>query len=176
MSRGGSCSTGRPIGPTCRSSGRAVAETITVLAVLAVAGVCLAIRHHWRALGILLVAMAVEGATYATATWVISRHRPRVARLEDLIVSDSFFSGHVAASVALYGSLAVVVWSLTRQPVIRALFLALACLAPVVVASARMYRGMHYFSDVFVGALVGLGCIVVAVVAVRVGAPEPEQS
>ena len=152
------------------AAGSTVSATLTVVAVVVVAGVCLAIGRHWRELGIVLVAMAVEGATYLTATWVISRHRPRVARLEHLIVSDSFFSGHVAAAVALYGSLAVVVWSLTRQPVIRALLVALALVAPVVVASSRMYRGMHYLSDVSVGALVGLGCIVVAIVAVRVGA------
>jgi len=40
---------------------------------------------------------------------------------------------------------------------------------PIVVALSRMYRGMHYASDVTAGALVGLGCIAVAIVSVRAG-------
>lgn len=150
--------------------GSAVSATLTVIVLVVVAGLFLVIRRHWRELGIVLVAMAIEGATYLTATYVITRHRPRVARLEDLIVSDSFFSGHVAAATALYGSLAVVVWSLTRQPVLRVLFAVLAIVAPLVVATSRMYRGMHFASDAIVGALVGLACIVIAVTAVHFGA------
>jgi undecaprenyl-diphosphatase len=63
----------------------------------------------------------------------------------------------------------VIVWSLTRQRVWRALFLALAIVAPLVVATSRVYRGMHNTTDVICGALIGGGCIVVGYVAVRAG-------
>jgi undecaprenyl-diphosphatase len=149
--------------------GSRFSETLTVAIVLMVAFTLLALRRHWRELGILAVALAVEAATYATATYLIHRHRPQVPRLEDLIVADSYFSGHSAAAVAMYGSLAIIVWRLTRNVVLRAVFIALAVAAPVIVALSRMYRGMHYASDVTVGALVGLGCIAVALVAVHVG-------
>jgi undecaprenyl-diphosphatase len=149
-------------------------ETLTVAVILVVAFAFLAVRRHWRQFGILAVAMGVEAATYATATFAVERHRPNVPRLEELIVADSYFSGHVAAAVAMYGSLAIVVWSLTRRPVVRALFGVLAVAAPLVVALSRMYRGMHYASDVTIGALVGLGCIVVALLAVRAGTRESE--
>jgi membrane-associated phospholipid phosphatase len=149
--------------------GSRFSETVTVAVVLLVVFALLALRRHWRELGIVAVAIAVEGATYATATYVVERHRPQVARLEDLIVADSYFSGHVAAAVAMYGSLAIVVWRLTRNAVLRAAFVVLAVAAPVIVALSRMYRGMHYASDVTVGALVGLGCIAVALLAVRAG-------
>jgi membrane-associated phospholipid phosphatase len=113
--------------------------------------------------------MAAEGGVYVTATYVISRNRPAVPRLEDLIVTDSFPSGHTAASMALYGSLCIIVWSLTRGRVWRALFLALAIVGPLVVATSRVYRGMHNTTDVICGLLIGAGCITVGYVAVRAG-------
>ena len=146
-----------------------LSDTVTVAAIMVVAFAFLLIRRHWRQVGILGVAMVVEAATYATATFFVERHRPTIPRLENLVVADSYFSGHVAAAVALYGSLAVIAWSLTRQPVVRALFVLLAVVAPLAVALSRMYRGMHYASDVATGAVVGLGCIVVALLAVRAG-------
>jgi membrane-associated phospholipid phosphatase len=144
-------------------------ETVTVLVLLAAVLAALALTRHWRELGIVAVSMTVEAATYLSATYVVERHRPMVPRLEDLIIADSYFSGHVAAATAMYGSIAMVVWSLTRRAVLRGLVLVLAIAAPLVVALSRMYRGMHYASDVTVGALVGLGCLVVAALAVRAG-------
>ena len=144
-------------------------ESVTVMVILAAVLAVLALTRHWRELGIVVVAMTVEAATYLSATYFVERRRPMVPRLEDLIVADSYFSGHVAAATAMYGSIAIVVWSLTRRAFLRGLVLVLAIVAPLVVALSRMYRGMHYASDVTVGALVGIGCLVVAVLAVRAG-------
>ena len=36
------------------------------------------------------------------------------------------------------------------------------------VATSRMYRGMHHPIDAFAGMLLGIGCLAVALVAVRV--------
>jgi len=154
---------------TVSKIGSYVAETVTVLIVLAVALVVLAFKRAWPQFGLLVIAMAAEGGVYAIVTYFISRNRPAVPRLEDLIVADSFPSGHTAASMALYGSLCIVVWSLTRSRVWRGLFLALAILAPLVVGTSRMYRGMHNATDVIGGLLIRAGCIVVAYVAVTAG-------
>jgi undecaprenyl-diphosphatase len=147
-----------------------LSETVTVAVILVVVLGALAWRRHWRQFGMIVVAMAVEVATYSTATYFVERHRPAVPRLEKLVVADSYFSGHVAAAVALYGSIAVAAWSLTRRPIVRVIVVVLAVVAPLAVALSRMYRGMHYASDVTVGATVGLGCIVVGVLAARAGA------
>ena len=154
---------------TVSQIGSGVAETVTVFAVVAIALAVLAWRRCWPQCGLLVVAMLAEGGTYLAATYFVSRNRPAVPRLEDLIRSDSYPSGHTAASVALYGSLALIVWSLTDQRVWRALFLALAVVAPLVVATSRVYRGMHNVSDVVSGALLGALCIIVGSVAVRAG-------
>ena len=91
------------------------AETVTVFAVAGIAVVILAWHRCWPQFALILVTMLVEAGVYLVATYFVSRNRPAVPRLENLINSDSFPSGHTAASVALYGSLAIVVWSLTPE-------------------------------------------------------------
>ncbi len=151
------------------------AETVTVLVVLAIALVVLAVRRNWAQFGLLVVSLSVEGAVYATATYFVTRNRPAVPRLEDLIVADSFPSGHTAAAVALYASLAIVVWSLTRNPWWRGISITLAFLAPIVVATSRVYRGMHNPTDVICGALIGAACVVVGYLSVRAGLAEAHE-
>ena len=46
---------------------------------------------------------------------------------------------------------------------------ALAIVMPILVATSRMYRGMHNLTDVICGALVGAGCVLVGYVSVRAG-------
>ncbi len=149
--------------------GSYVADTVTVFVVIGIALLVLGIRRAWPQFALLTVAMAAEGATYLVATYFISRERPPVHRLENLIASDSYPSGHTAAAVALYGCLCIVVWSLTDVRVWRVLAFVLAVVAPIVVAVSRVYRGMHNVSDTVAGALIGAGCIAVAYVAVRAG-------
>jgi undecaprenyl-diphosphatase len=145
------------------------AETVTVFVIVAIALVVLAFKRAWPQCGLLIVAMAAEGGVYLTTTYFISRNRPAVPRLEDLILADSYPSGHTAAAMALYGSLCIIVWSLSRSRLWRGLFLALAVLGPLIVATSRTYRGMHNSTDVICGLLIGAGCIVVGYVAVRAG-------
>jgi undecaprenyl-diphosphatase len=145
------------------------AETVTVLVVIAVALVVLAVKRAWAQCGLLVIAMAAEGGVYLVATYFVSRDRPAVPRLEDLIVADSYPSGHTAAAMALYGSLCIIVWSLTRHRFWRGFFLALAVVAPLIVGTSRVYRGMHNPTDVICGVVLGAGCILVGYGAVRAG-------
>jgi undecaprenyl-diphosphatase len=69
----------------------------------------------------------------------------------------------------MYGSLAIVVWAETRSKLWRALTIILAVLGPIIVATSRVYRGMHNPTDVVCGALIGMGCLAVGYVAVRTG-------
>jgi membrane-associated phospholipid phosphatase len=66
-----------------------------------------------------------------------------------------FPSGHTATAVALYGCIAILVfWIYSRRPATRVAVVVLCCI-PVVVGMSRLYRGMHYPSDVLAGALTG---------------------
>jgi undecaprenyl-diphosphatase len=156
-----------PTWDTLSNIGSNLAGGITVPVVVFIILVVCAITRHWALFGLFAIATALEGLTYLTATYFITRTRPDVPRLEDLIMSDSYFSGHTAAAVMMYGSGAVAVYVLTRNRMARAAAITLAVLVPVVVAFSRMYRGMHFPTDALAGALVGLGCLAVAVVAVR---------
>ncbi len=151
------------------SVGSFFAETITVLAIVLIVLIVLAVKRHWPLFGLVAVGLMLEGGVYAAATYAIARNRPAVPRLEDLIVADSFPSGHTAAAVALYGSLAVVIWAETRSRVWRSLAIVLAVLVPIIVATSRVYRGMHNPTDVICGALIGMGCIGAGYFAVRTG-------
>jgi membrane-associated phospholipid phosphatase len=145
------------------------AETVTVLVILAIALVWLGVRRKWAQFGLLVVSLSVEASVYLVATYFVTRNRPAVPRLEDLIVADSFPSGHTAASVALYGALAIVVLSLTSNRWWRAAAIIFTIVAPIIVATSRVYRGMHNPTDVICGALVGAGCVAVGYISVRAG-------
>jgi membrane-associated phospholipid phosphatase len=124
--------------------------------------------RRWRVAAFFVTAIAVEAATYRVATLAIDRPRPHVRRLDDLPVNDSFYSGHTAASVAVYCGLALLIASRMRSGALRVAVWAVAIAIPLLVGLARMYRGMHHPTDVLAGLLVGIGCLIVAVTAARV--------
>ena len=64
--------------------------------------------------------------------------------------------------------LAIVVWTLTDNRVLRALFWVLAAVIPIVVALSRLYRGMHHASDVVASVLLAAASLTCAVMVTRV--------
>jgi membrane-associated phospholipid phosphatase len=131
--------------------------------------VCLLFRK-WLLAAFLVFALGVESASYRATTLVIHSHRPRVVRLEHLPVNASYPSGHTAASVAVYGGLALLLTSRFTNSTFRAVVWALALAIVAFVAVSRMYRGMHHPLDVAGGIVVGLGAITVVVFACRTAA------
>jgi membrane-associated phospholipid phosphatase len=135
--------------------------------VVVIAAIVLAVRRHWLAAAFLVAAIAIEAATYRVASLVVHRERPTVPRLDHLPVNQSFPSGHVAASLAVYGGLAYLLTrNASRGWKIAAWTVALCLVA--VVATSRMYRGMHHPTDVASGLLIGAGAIAVALIAAHV--------
>ncbi|HET9559529.1 MAG TPA: phosphatase PAP2 family protein, partial [Actinomycetota bacterium] len=142
--------------------------TVTALAVVAVAFAALAWRR-WREPMLVAVAVAGEVAIFLVVTMLVDRERPPVRHLDEAPPTSSFPSGHTAATIALWGSLAVLANERARSAVVRNLFLVLAFVVPVVVASSRMYRGMHYLSDVLGGMLLGGLWLLATVRGIRLG-------
>lgn len=125
------------------------------------------IMRRWRVVAFVLGAILIEVASYRVASLIVHRERPTVPRLDQLPVNQSFPSGHVAASVAVYVALALLVSSRFTQRWVHVAAWTLAVLLPLIVASSRMYRGMHHPTDVTSGALVGLAAVCVALLATR---------
>ncbi|MFF3212996.1 diacylglycerol kinase family protein [Streptomyces sp. NPDC002886] len=104
--------------------------------------------------------VAVQSAVFLFVTALVDRPRPDVPHLDVAPPTSSFPSGHTGASVALYGGLAVIAVLRMRGSWRHAVAGALL-LVPAAVALARMYRGMHYPSDVVGGLLNGAATLLI---------------
>ena len=155
---------------TLTHDGTMLSDTLTAIAVTVVVVGVLLLRHRrWEALTV-LVAILGELFVFVLVTATVQRARPPVPHLDPAPPTSSFPSGHTAAAVALYVGFAVL---LLRSAVRRALAVPAAvlfCLVPFVVGLSRIYRGMHYPSDVLFGALGG-GCWLLLTLYVLAGPP-----
>lgn len=133
------------------------AETVTVIAIGLIFFVVLRWQlGRWQESIFLAVSVIGEVTIFVSTTLLVERHRPAVPRLDSAPPTSSFPSGHTAASVALYGALAVIAWHAARAAWLRALATVLAVVMPVVVGLSRLYRGMHNPTDVLAGALLAI--------------------
>ena len=142
--------------------------TITILALLTVAVAAWAWRR-WREPMLVAVAVAGEVGIFLVVTLLVDRERPPVPHLDEAPPTSSFPSGHTAAAIVLYGAIAVLASERARSALVRRLFLILAVVIPVVVACSRLYRGMHYPTDVLGGMLLGGVWLLACVRGIRLG-------
>ena len=147
--------------------GSSIGDVPVLPAVVALVVLWAAVRRRWRVAGFVLASGLAELGTYRVASLIVHRHRPYVVRLDHLPVEQSFPSGHTAASVAVYGSLALLISASRVDRRIAAVAWVLAVLLPLIVASSRMYRGMHHPLDVTSGALVGILAVCAGLLATR---------
>jgi undecaprenyl-diphosphatase len=147
--------------------GSIIAGGVVLPIVAGVALIVAAVARHWRLAGFLLLALAVESGSYRATTLVIHRHRPEVLRLEKLPVNASYPSGHTAASIAIYGGIALLIASRIESRAGKIAVWAGAALVVVFVAFARMYRGMHHPLDVAGGVVVGVAALCALVLISR---------
>jgi len=140
--------------------GSMLAETLVkVIATAVIAVVMLLVWRSWREPFLICAALILEAAVFITVTWIVGRPRPGLAALDEVSVGTSFPSGHAAAAAA-YGAMVIVVFERTRNLWVRVVTVTLAVLVPLIVATARMYRGVHYLTDVIAGILLGAACVI----------------
>jgi membrane-associated phospholipid phosphatase len=128
-----------------------------LLTVVLVAGLRLWL-HRWRESIAIFLSIQGELFIFLLVTSTINRQRPSVPHLDPAPPTSSFPSGHVGAAVALYVGFAVLLLGLSRtwsSPIPARVVAAVVCLIPVAVALSRLYRGMHFLTDVLAGAIAG---------------------
>jgi membrane-associated phospholipid phosphatase len=137
--------------------GTGMAETITVLIITVVAVLVLRwLTKRWYEAIILVTSIVGELAIFLATTAIVPQRRPTVHKLDVAPPTSSYPSGHTAAAVCLYGCLAILLlWLYAGRPGAKIMAVVLFCV-PVFVALSRVYRGMHYPSDVLAGALLGV--------------------
>jgi len=139
--------------------GSMLAETMVKVIVTAViAVVMLLVWRSWREPFLVGVALIMEAAVFITVTTLVARPRPDVPALEEVSVGTSFPSGHAAAAAA-YGAVTIVIFERTRNVWVRTITIALVVAVPVIVGISRMYRGVHYLTDVIGGIMLGAACV-----------------
>ncbi|MFF7178056.1 phosphatase PAP2 family protein [Streptomyces sp. NPDC008121] len=146
-------------------------ETVVGLTLVLVAALLLLSGgRRWREALFLGAAVAGQSAVFLVVTACVERPRPDVPHLDMAPPTSSFPSGHVGASVALYGGLFVLALTRGRGPWRYASVVLL--LIPAAVGLSRIHRGMHYPTDV-VGGLLNGGLTLLVAYAVLLAARRP---
>jgi undecaprenyl-diphosphatase len=128
-------------------------STVVVLAVGTAASIVTWRRCRAVSIAVLIATFSRPALEFVVKA-VVGRDRPEFERLVDG-TGPSFPSGHVMAAVALWGLMPLVVSLYTRR---RAIWWASVVIAGgliVAIAASRVYLGVHWFSDVTAGLIVG---------------------
>jgi undecaprenyl-diphosphatase len=125
--------------------------------------------RRWAESALLAGALTLEVAVFTTSSFIVDRGRPPIPQLDPVPPTGAFPSGHSAAAAAFYGAIAIIVCWHTRNRLARGVAIAGAVVLPLVVGASRMYRGMHHFSDVLAGLVIGLIALWVTWLVVRRG-------
>jgi len=145
-----------------------MADTFEVAGVAAVVTIVLLFRRWGRHAFLLVAGLLIELSVFLMANKIVARPRPAVSHLGGTPSTYSFPSGHTAATVVLYGGIAVIVTVATRRQWLGIMMWAIAVLLAVSVGLSRVYRGEHYPTDVLAGLLLGIGSLFAGVFIIRV--------
>jgi undecaprenyl-diphosphatase len=114
--------------------------------------VFLAVTRRWRPVIFIAVVMFGELGAFLIVEEIVKRPRPAVPHLDSGLPTSAFPSGHMAATTCLYVGIAILVIGHARGWW-RYLFLIPAIVMPVMIATARMYRGEHHPTDILASLL-----------------------
>lgn len=116
---------------------------------------------RWHEAIYVVYAVVGEVLIFLATTLLIDRQRPSVPQLDPAPPTSSFPSGHTAAAICFYGAAAAIIAWRTRTRWLRWTVIALAVAIPLLVGLARLYRGMHFPTDVTGGIVLGLAWLAV---------------
>jgi undecaprenyl-diphosphatase len=107
-----------------------------------------------------VVAMATASLVFTTIKNVLDRPRPPVADRLVTVGNESLPSGHATMSIVVIGTIVVLAWRFLAVRG-RAVLVVLGAAWVGSVGATRVYLGVHWFSDVIAGWLVGAAWLAV---------------
>ena len=124
-----------------------------VLASMAVAAATVRKRAQLAVVGFLAITVGGQFALVNLIKWIVDRARPDIDQLGGF-AGPSFPSGHAAAAAACYACFALLL-GLGRSRATRVLLVGMAAGIAGSVAATRVFLGVHWFTDVIAGVIVG---------------------
>lgn len=119
-----------------------------------------------KALLVMLIAFIVNPFLEHLLKLAVDRRRPALSQLVPGN-GPSFPSGHVLATVGFYGVMAAVIWRSSNRRSTQVGGYVAATVIILLVGTSRVYLGVHWFTDVVGGMLVGTAFVVAVAWSLR---------
>ena len=133
----------------------ALGTGVVVMMVVAVAALFLWLTRHRHSAALLLVTTVVGILINSMLKDVFHRDRPSVFSSGVEVFSSSFPSGHSMSAAIVYGTVAYLAARLQQRRWSRIMTAVIALLLILLIASSRIYLGVHYPSDTLAGMVIG---------------------
>jgi YegS/Rv2252/BmrU family lipid kinase len=134
-------------------------STLPEAVATAVVAIALAAKNHRRAAIWTVGVMATVGIATTVVKRLVERDRPVWDVPIEVLNSYSFPSGHSSGIAAAAGVAIVLTRMLVRRRAVRRLVLVLSLAIALLVGLDRIFLGVHNFSDVIAGYLLGAGVV-----------------
>lgn len=139
----------------------------TILAAVA-AGFFAVRTRSWIPAVVIFLGPALSGLLVRLSKFLVPRQRPDVAGQAVITLEPSFPSGHATGIISLTGCILVVLFAGFAGPLSKAAlrsYVLAAVVLSVLVGWTRLYLGVHWFTDIVAGWILG-GIAVTATVAI----------
>lgn len=117
---------------------------------------------EWKVKIFAVFNIAVTSLTNVVVKHIIKRPRPDVVTLI-AETGYSFPSGHSMLAMAMFGFVAYLIYQYMKNKYLKFFLAALSCTVGVLISLSRVYLGVHYFTDILCGLVLGLATLVVSI-------------